>query len=385
MDGAVELTEENAGRRAEKWLWGSLVAGLILAFLLLSYVRTNLIIKLDEIAYGAETDGFVATFGGQVQCAAATDSALCVDAWKKAGTPPPILWLGNSQLAAINRRQSGDVNAPLLLHKAAKARGNYLVTYAIPNANLSEHALTIEALSPIYKPRAIMLPVVFDDFREQGLREFVADFARDPVVRSRLQASPYWAEFGPLLGAKAEGDAGQETDTPVEQTTQAQVESWLVGRLEANSDLWAKRLIIRGILAFSIHTTRNKLLNIHSYSKRAVEPGVYARRMALIETIAIRAKAQGAKLIIYIPPYRRDIDGPYIEADYQRMKAGLIAIAAKHGARYADLESTVPGPEWGVVTDKLFGFKEPDFMHFTAAGHARLADALDAELKKAGF
>jgi hypothetical protein len=385
MNGAADTAGKATRNRAEKWLWGSLIAGLILAFLLLNYARSNWLIKLEEAAYGADTSGFVATLGGQVQCASAKDSAACIDAWKKAGSPQSILWLGNSQLAAINRAKAGDVNAPLLLHKALTPRGSYVVTYAVPNANLTEHALTIEAVAPIFKPRAIILPVVFDDFREQGIRAEVSDFAGDAAVRDRLKASPYRDEIEPLLAAAPQAEAAQETDTPIDDTMQSRVETWLIGNLEANSDLWAKRTGFRGMLAFSIHTLRNKLLGIHSYSKRAVEPGVFTRRMALIETIAARAKAQGVKLILYIPPYRRDIDGPYVEADYARMKAGMRAIAAKHGAGFADLEATVPGPEWGIVTDSLFGFQEPDFMHFTASGHARLAAAIDAELKAAGY
>ena len=96
-------------------------------------------------------------------------------------------------------------------------------------------------------------------------------------------------------------------------------------------------------------------------------------------------EADGSEVLLYIPPYRQDIEGPYIEDEYARLKTDLAQLAAAHNAKYADFQNVVPGPEWGTVTDDVFGLKEPDFMHFTAAGHVRFAQALDDELKRLGF
>ncbi len=38
-----------------------------------------------------------------------------------------------------------------------------------------------------------------------------------------------------------------------------------------------------------------------------------------------------------------------------------------------------------MVVDGIFGFEDYDFMHFTGEGHKRVANRLDAELRKMGF
>lgn len=364
--------------------WLPLCLGLLFAYLLLQHARTNWLVKLDEAAYGAETHAFNAgADSSQTQCAAAANSEQCVSAYLSAGSPEAVIWLGNSQLMAINRIKQGDVNAPFLLHQSLTKQGRYLVTYSIPNANLSEHALTIDAIASRYKTRTIILPVVYDDLREQGIRSDVADFAKDPAVAMRLAGAPYWQEIKPLLNAKGQEQGQNDSQrTPTQQTVQARAENNVVAFLGKQSALFESRPNLSGMLGFAIHTLRNKALGIHSTTKRKVDPGVYKQRLELLEQIIARIRSQGIHILVYIPPYRRDIDGPYIESDYQQFKMEVARIAKKHDAQLADLESIVPGPEWGTVTDPLFGIKEHDFMHFTADGHKRLAAALDSALSK---
>ena len=51
----------------------------------------------------------------------------------------------------------------------------------------------------------------------------------------------------------------------------------------------------------------------------------------------------------------------------------------------SDIDNIVPGPEWGMLKDSLFGTVDYDFMHFTAKGHASLSAAIVAELRKMGY
>ena len=90
-------------------------------------------------------------------------------------------------------------------------------------------------------------------------------------------------------------------------------------------------------------------------------------------------------MLLYIPPYRRDIAGPYDDAQYAQFKLDVASLAAKYQAYFADLDDVVPGPLWATITDALFGFQEPDFMHFTAAGHRLLAKAIERRLIDLGY
>ena len=365
--------------------WLSLCLGLLFSFCLLEFARTHWLIQPDKVAYGSETKGFdVSNSEVRDQCSDARDSAQCVNTYQKSGSPPAILWLGNSQLMAINHAQPGDKNAPFLLRQRLAERGYFVATYSIPNANLAEHALIIDAVASQYKTKMMLLPVVYDDLREQGLRADVAAFADDPAVLKRLQSAAYWPELKPLLDAHQQ-ITSSDVQTPTKQTIQARVENKFVAWLQKHSLLWKSRIDLRDLLSYAVHTLRNKILGIHSTTKRTVDGGVYRQRMILLDQMLASARKQGIEVIIYIPPYRRDIDGPYIEADYQRFKAEVAILARRNAARFSDLESIVPGSEWGMVTDPLFGLREYDFMHFTANGHARLANALDQELVRAGY
>lgn len=362
-----------------KSLWWTLIIGLLLAFGILEYAAHRWLFALEQAAYGRETSAAEAR---DFVCQGASNHPICAAAFARAGRPPAALWLGNSQLAAINRMQPGDRNAPAILHSDLAARGRYLVSYQMPNASLDEHLLTVEAVLPTYDPQLVILPICYDDIRETSIRDDVRALIDMPGVRSSMAADPLGAQ---MLRVAAAGTTDAEVSTEDPKSVRPKVEAALVGWLEAHSSLWAKRDSLRGMLGFAIHTLRNKILGINSQSKRPVPPSLEAERLARLDQFLREMHSRGTRVLIYVPPYRQNVSGPYVAADYARFKARLAAMAAANGARYADLDNIVPGPEWGMVTDDLFGFQEYDFMHFTAAGHQKLASAVDAQLRAMQF
>lgn len=364
-----------APSRLRAWLpWLPLIAGVILSLCYMEWARTHVVVLLDHVAFGRETKVYS---GGKrdrndwAQCESAGDSPKCVDSWIKDGRKPVILWFGNSQLMGINRAKPEDVNAPGWLRAMLEPRGYRVVTYAQPNANLSEESIVFDAIAPIYKPKLFILPVCYDDIREVQIRDDIAAFQGDNAPT-----------------AAAANDAPKPAEPAKVATTatvQARFENAVTGELKTHWPLWAARDGLRGTANSALHQIRNKVLGIHSTSKRKVDPQVYRSRMQLLEQMVTRARAQGMDVLLYVPPYRQDIDGPYILADYHEFKDEMKAIAARHGARFADLEPIVPGPEWATVVDELFGFEEPDFMHFTEVGHRRLASAIDQQIRAMGY
>ena len=371
-------------RNTNKTKWLALVLGVLLGLAALNYALGRFVVKSEDIAFGTETTGLLGGIGDTtMHCMDSRDSGNCVKSYAKAGTPPAILWLGNSQLAGINRYQEGDENAPQILHKSLLSRGQYLVIYSQPNANLLEHALVYTAVAPKFDTKLLMMPVVFDDIREHGVREHIANFAQDKSIRDTVDTSALAPFLNPSI---ASAMSSQDTDTPVkDRSLQKTSESKLTSWLEKHSRLWAARPALKGTLSSAIHQLRNKALGIHSTTKRAVPQNVYKERMQVLEIMLENARTTGIDVLLYVPPYRRDIDGPYIEDQYTAFKSDLMAIAKRTDAHYLDIETIVPGPEWATVTDRIFGFKEPDFMHFTAAGHQRLAGSLDTQLKAMGY
>ena len=373
----------SAQSRSTTWIdWLPLVLGAVIALAALQLARATVLVNLEAAALGTETE-FVTNDvgGGHVQCMDARDTHDCLAAYQKAGRPPAVLWLGNSQLPAINRFKPGDRTAPTLLHEALRPRGFYQVTYAMPNANLFEHAVLFAATASQYDVRALVLPVFLDDIREQGIRSTVADLLEDHRVRASAEATRMW----PLIAGNLRAGNAAEAQPEAPASLQRRVERAANDRLDAWWPLWQKRANLRGVLGVVLHNTRNKLLGINAQTKRRVDPGVYREKMAVLDALLAEAGARNIKVLLYVPPFRQDIAYPYFDDDYAKLKTDLQDLAKTHAARYANLEAIVPGPEWGTVVDAITGFEDYDFMHFTADGHKRHAAALDAELRAMGF
>ena len=367
--------------------WGVFILGALVAYLTLEVARAKFIINTEELAFGTETTHVLGDVDGLVMhCLGARDSALCEKAFDGADASRTVLWVGNSQLPAINLFEAGQENAPQLLFRRLRARDIYLTTYSQPNANLSEHAVLINSLLPRYKPDLVVLPVVFDDIREQGVRPLIADFMQDADSLNAVRDSKIWGIVKPSLETQSADASSKANASDVKkESLQKVTERAFTGWLERHWPLWRDRTALRGTLASAKHLLRNRMLGIHSYTKRSVHPVLYRDRMALLDFLIDDIQASGAQALLYLPPYRDDIDGPYIEAQYEAFKADLEALARSHNTAFADFEGLVPGKEWATVTDRIFGFKEPDFMHFTQAGHTALASGLNERLIDMGF
>ncbi len=366
-----------------RWLaWLPLIAGALLAVMILDALNTHFVVRLLEEPTGMDTAYARYSRGPKTQCTDNSNSQKCIADWRKAGSPQSALWFGNSQLHTINRQRPGDINAPEFVRRRLAERGYYLVTYSQPNANLTEQTLIWNAIGPVYKPRLVILAVCYDDIRELGVRDTVGAMMKDRTVAARVQSQPYWPLMAkPLMTFNAPAKPEAKKDVSL----QAYVEKQLTESLAENWPLWKARQGLRGALGYAIHVTRNSVLGIHSTSKRPVNPGVYRDRLRLLEGMVQDMQAQGTSVLLYAPPYRQDIDGPYPMADYRAFKRDLAALAARYGATFLDIDPIVPGPEWGTVPELLFGLKEPDFMHFNAVGHARLGEAIDKETRRMGY
>jgi hypothetical protein len=359
----------------------SLPIALILAVGLLNIADLK-VIKLGEAALGGQTVAVLGESNGlRIACFDATDSKSCEEAYSRSGYRRTILWLGNSQNFAINRYQPGEELAIMSIHRWLEKRGTWLVAYNQPNANFYEQAVVFEAVARRYDPALLILPVFMDKLREQGIRESVAKFMSDDKSKKWVQASPEWSQITPVLAQASE--RGEQL--PVSDTIQASVENRFNVALNEHLRIWRDRENLRGTVGIAIQILRNKLLGIHSYTKRPVDPAVYSDKLRMLSSILESARNQRIHVLLYIPPYRTDIPGPYIESQYLQFRKDVKSLAIEYGASFVDLSDLVPGPEWATVVDSLFGFEEPDFMHFTAEGHRRLASAIQTQLEQLGF
>ncbi len=274
-DTYQQTDRERSQKNKARWVaLAPFLLGLVIAIAALEYVRTHVLFKLEEAALGTQTQ-MVYEGGptGRTLCQDPSDEPLCHEHYVKAGRPPAILWLGNSQLPAINRPQPGDANSPAILHAELAKRGTYLVSLAQPNANLAEHALVFASVLDRYRPKALVLPVFLDDIRESGIRSNIAEFVADKEARASVEASPAWPYLAPLLAVGGGGAAQNEAHGG--DTLQRRVEAYVNDTLSEWWPLWRQRAQLRGIALIATHTARNKLLGINAQTKRRVDATLY--------------------------------------------------------------------------------------------------------------
>lgn len=330
----------------------------------------------DAATLGAETTTVLSKMDGySIHCSDRRDAESCISGSRSRKAERSVLWLGNSQLHAINQWRQGETNGTPILYDALKRHGLDLLSFSQPNANLQEHYILFAALQRKLPLRVLILPVVFDDLREEGVRNEVAVFARDKDVATTLSRT----EIGNRL-ASASRVMPQDTDNDtagIANTLQERAERGIVTWLDQHSQLWQARSEIRGQLFLSLYRLRNTLFDINPTSKRRVIPGPYHDNMAALRAILDLAIQNRILVVLYVAPLRQGVEIPYVAEEYDSFKLKVEKLGDRAGVYFVNLEQLVPEELWGTkATTSLEGDRELDFMHFQFGGHQLLANRL---------
>jgi len=360
-----------------------LLLGLLVGVLILYQVAPSEkkeAAHFENLALGKETTvSFGVVDGMAVHCQDLTDLDDCLLGYEEEGNQRPVmLWLGNSQIHSINQYQLGEETAAPELHRRFQAQGDYFLTLSQPNANLQEHYLLFAYLLNRLPVETLVLPVVFDDMREDGIRTnlvhaFKDSSAIDLVSRTAIGQS--------LIANHGDQDAAGNDMAALEDTVQKRSEKTLNAALKVAWPLWAERPALRGSFLISLYQFRNWALGINPSSTRRMIPGRYAKNRDAFLAILDLAAMREVKVLVYMVPLRNDVKVPYEPDEYVAFKSEVEKIAEQSNARYVDLENLIPSDLWGTKdATTLGGGSELDFMHFQAGGHHLLAEALYREL-----
>lgn len=363
---------------------GALVLGVGFSFFFLNQSfnpeQTNF---ETAAAMGAETtDTFGVVDGFLIHCFGSRNAQRCLDGQADRAPKSAALWLGNSQVHAVNQLQTGQVNAAPLLFSSLSAQGLDLLTFSLPNANLQEHYVMFEYLRQHMPLKVLILPVCFDDMREEGVRSpDVSDFVNDPETKRILIGSDIGRRITKTAGTAGSGDGdsnvANETNG-ITGTIQEQVERDLNTWLGEHSRLWRDRPEIRGWLFYSVlYPLRNSLLGIKPSTTRKMIRGRYSNNRAALEETLRSAGVAGIKVALYIVPLRGGTEIPYDPVEYANFKVDMQTLANQYGVTFENMESLVPDAAWGTKgSTTLAADEEVDYMHFSYSGHKILADAL---------
>jgi hypothetical protein len=353
-----------------------IIIGVILAISVLMAGFYGKKTNFDELALGKETHAQYASLDGiPIHCKHLEDAHLCLEGVQQRNLSKSGLWLGNSQVHAVNQFQSGQENAPPILFRLLQKIDIDLITFSQPNASLQEHYVLFEYLKKRLPVQFLILPVVFDDLRENTLRLEIAQALADADTNTALAQTDIGriilAEHGDLTDVNKDMAALKNT---IQEHSETTLNNWL----DKHSSLWALRSEIRGTLLTYIHVLRNTVFGIKATSKRRVIQGRYLANMAALSAIIESAKASNINILLYIVPLRNDVDIPYVAEEYNSFKKEIKQLAINKEIKFTNLENLVPGQLWGLKGSTTLGGDEQelDFMHFQAVGHQLLANAL---------
>jgi hypothetical protein len=355
-----------------------IVAGSLLAAAMLFLLFHGRSTRFEDLALGLESTPVFAEFeGAPIHCRDLRDVGTCLEGVRRRGARDAALWLGNSQLHGVNQWQPGQETAPALLFRRLRDRGVDLVTLSQPNANFQEHLVLYAYLRGRLPLTTLLLPAVFDDTRETGVRASIATALEDAATRAVLERS----EVG--RGVLASNRTTADPDlAALEETLQERSEAWLNGWLDRHLELWRIRPQARGTLVSRLLDARNTAFGIQPDSKRRLIEGTYRQNLEAARAILADADERGIRALVYVVPLRDDVATPYVASEYARFKQDVERLAALHHAEFVNVEQAVPASMWGVTSAKdLSGKAAIDFMHFQAGGHAILADRLASALE----
>lgn len=357
------------------WLT-SLATALAFIYLAFGQVDED---SFEDAALGEQTESFIGQLeGDRVHCRYLDEEGEeCVTRLKARSPDRVTLWLGNSQLHAINQPKPRDELSSVQIARALRPKDIDLIAYSQPNANLQEHLVMFEAISSRVMPDILLLPAVFDDTREGLIRAQIRDTVHEPDVTAALETS----EIGrSILSAVEKADVEPDDGA---KTIQDRSEAAITDFLHARFGWEELRRKVRGTIGRTLYYMRNTAFGITPSSVRKKIPSTYTGNMAAMKQLLRSTAQKDVAVIVYIPPIRSDVKRPYNPQEYETFKQDVKDLARAHSVHFANLEDIVPGPLWGTKrSTSLDREPEYDFMHFQAGGHDLLAEHLLREIGK---
>ena len=321
----------------------------------------------------------------RVICTSLDDLDRCLAALPPSAMRKRVLWLGWSQLYAINDFHPGDRTAPSLLAERLDGVGVDLIAIAMPNINPREELLVYEYVRRRMALSALIVPAWLQGMKQEGIRPTWAAALADPAVRAALASLPSGSAM--LAATAEEVKSAQEiaqkpTQAPT-PTTQQRVEGWLVARLDALFPLWRVRGQAQGRIKLALLDSKEQVLRLRNLllGTRAsnwvnvIPPARQAINMQALTDLVGAARQHGLPVLLYVPPRPRH-EFPFDPAVYATFKADTERLARASGALFANIEDSVGDDVWGKI-DNGAGELVTDYSHFTAIGHRQMADAMN--------
>ena len=281
-----------------------------------------------------------------------------------------ILFLGNSQMGAINNFKSGDSSYISLLSKNLKSKKSTISIKGLwlPNANIKEFEIINQTLEKCdINTKLIMIPVFLDDTRIND-------------IRHELDNYPY------LICQKEKSINSVNSVNSVNSPNLSNIEK-LDDSIKKRFKIFKELDALNEKFRVDIYKLRNYFFNIKPTTIRNIRKTSYEDNINSLNNILKVRGNKKLKTLVYIPPLLNSNNGgpiPYKKIDYLNFKKQISKICKPQNCIYLNLENEVPTNLWGLKMSTNFRTQkeELDFMHFTGQGHKIFADKFSEIIKK---
>lgn len=352
-----------------------IIFAAILAFIALHFYGQRVIVA-EEFALGTENARKVESRDGKeftasyVKNMASIIEGIVNHSSVSAPDPQYLLWLGNSQLHAINQFRQGDHIAPYWLRESLACSDCIVpLGFSLPNANFQEYLAISQYVQANVPVRAVVMELAYVQMREDALR---GDFT--PIMTQELQGRIGSTKIGREIISRWEQSGDKKSSqrfSGLEGFIQKRYEEKLNSTLESNWPLWANRSSLYVNFLGDLYNLRNTVFFIKPSTVRKGIKSRSERNMAALEAILADCRRKEIPVIVYIAPVRQDHPIPYDAKEYDDWKKEVAAASARHSALFLNLEQLVPPQYWGSRDGETL-----DFMHFQGEGHKLVAKAL---------
>ncbi|MEO6710992.1 MAG: hypothetical protein ABIP42_15535, partial [Planctomycetota bacterium] len=383
----IATTTEAAGSGHSRPVRGAWVIGGILAGTLLFHgaARRSVDFAPDDVALGRNTVAFTARFderqiGGPIP--ELPEVLKTAQAAREAGRPL-VLWLGASQLYAINRPKAGDRTAVVFAAEQAQARGSSAawVQCASPNSNAHELlCMYIAFRQARVVPDRLVLAFTYDDLKEPGIRDSALSLL-SPLDEETLRTGAQVAVELETERARIVGGLAREAaTTPVVRTAtsgtpQERLEDAIEGWLDAHWSAWAARgnLAAEAVTWWKMPVT-TLAFRVFDRPQTVVPPERAAWNWSALMTLLDLARADGVRVLVYQAPHNPGLEPFYHpRAAYDRAQAEMARACQERHFDWIGLETLVPAGLWGETNNFT-----PDVFHFQVEGHRLLGERIEA-------
>jgi len=297
------------------------------------------------------------------------------------------LWLGASQLHAINNFSEGERLAVIHANARAAGRGGAVryVQISQANANFREVlAFYLRFRQAGTVPDRLILALAYDDLRERGVRSGALGGLSDALRAARGIGGAGVEALIVEAERQADGQAAAKAPVkrnPIAHTPQETLEDALTAAAERAWPAYRGRSVARAMLETEGRAALLRAMYGRSGRIRIDVPeDVAAQNRLALESIVRIAHTDRTAVLVYVQPYRPGEECFWYDRDaYEAFLAGMRRWCAAEGVQLADLADLVPADQYGYTSDG-----RSDVFHFRETGHRLLAEAIDRLLAEGG-